>query len=295
MLNSPSIEQPFLNHFQLEINNPNYGDKLFTVDTLNGTVNLVGRMATDDKYLYIASGGGNNNIGKIARISLTNPNGDYNQSWLTMNYVPNGLLVVSGYIYVSVGTSTFIAKYNTSNINDRNEQWAKTEPYPQHLAFDGSKYIYVAAIEGIGRINITNPNDNNTKWATTLPNVGNLGIAVGGNYIYVSYCEKSDDPNYSFIARINISNPNDKIIKWVQTGYWPLSLFFYNDNIYVLQVYTSSIGKISVNSTYDNIIGDIRWRTNLGNFPMGILRDTSTQDKLFVSYRDNNTITKMIL
>ena len=134
-----------------------------------------------EDYIYIAYSFYN----KIGKISLTNPNIDYNNEWATTNEIPQYLTIYDGYIYVANfgGEGRTIGKISlTDPSGDNNQFWAYTNNITGIGIYDG--YIYVADffLNQIEKISLTDPSS-----SVILTSCGNNPncILIDNLYLYV--------------------------------------------------------------------------------------------------------------
>jgi len=193
-------------------------------------------------YIYSANSGNNT----ISKISLTNPGGDNNPTWVTTGLnATRGLAIFDGYIYSANSGNNTISKISLTNPGgDNNPSWVTTGLNgPRGLAiFVG--YIYCANLGSntISKISLTNPGgDNNPTWVTTgLSSPIGLAIDSVNQYIYCS------NNNVDTISKISLTNPPVIISSWATTGVFPLGLEIFGGYIYCANANISTISKISL-------------------------------------------------
>ena len=215
-------------------------------------------------YLYVANGfpyfdGSFNFFGTIGKISLTDPSGDNNQTWVDCSsYNPSNLIVdSSGYLYVSKWAYGTIARINLNDPSGDNiTNWVvalpDTLPDPTPLAiYDGYLYATTAGVPVISKINLSDPSDNVYDWFTT--GFGNFALTVDSSngYLYVGNWGDSSSGAPS-IMKINLNNPSDNNLNWFPQGYGYLDFGIYNGYLYATNYYEETIDKINL----DNPIGD---------------------------------------
>ena len=183
------------NHNQIRYVNTDLGGSGSFV-TLSS--NIRGGMAIDNTntYLYAPCSG---NV--IAKISLSNPSGDINQSWATFASqgvnVPNAVVIdkTNTYIYVlNAGTNSVGRISLTNPTTDFNSLWATPSGMnnPSGLAIDSTNtYMYITnnANNNVVKLSMANPTINQiyaTSASAGLNQPNGIAINASNTYMYVA-------------------------------------------------------------------------------------------------------------
>ena len=234
-------------------------------------------------YIYVS----NNNDDTISKISLSDPSGDSNLSWVPNCKTPHGLDIYGDYIYVANGYDGTIGKISLIDPSgDNNQSWAATENSNiRGIKIDSSgEYIYVASAgaSSITRIKLNDPNSIVNNWAIT--GTYPTGLVIDGDYIYVS------NQNSSTIGRISLTDPSGNNNQdWVTFPivYTPSGLLIINGYMYVMNSNDYSIAKINL---IDPMINSL-W-TNTLYYSYGIKCDNSY---LYTANTYYNNISRFVL
>jgi hypothetical protein len=204
--------------------------------------------------------------------------------WATgLEYIPFGLAIYEGYMYVCNIDNGSISKIKLDDPNSVEDDWATGLDTPYALAIhDG--YIYVSNYSDgtngtgfISKINLAYPNNVYPNVVTGL--YGPTGLAIHNGYIYVSIFNgdifSSDTPTgLGNIIKIDLDVPNTVEYNWATGLNLPFGLAIYDGYIYVSNLFSiidenfipGNISKIDLDDP--NSI-EYNWATGL-NVPFGL-------------------------
>ena len=242
-------------------------------------------------YIYSANSGNNT----ISKISLADPSGDNNPTWVTATFglsSPRGLAIYDGYIYCANANNSTISKISLADPSgDNTLNWTATGSGPRGLIIDVTDpldpYIYTANLGSntISKINLTDPSGplTNLNWAATGSGTQPIGLAILDGYIYVSL-------STNVISKISLTDPTGDVTpSWATSGNGASGLEINGGYIYCANFFGNTISKISLT----NPSGDNNPNWNLaGSAPQSLAIDNGF---IYVSNTGESTIWKISL
>jgi hypothetical protein len=239
-------------------------------------------------YLYVnnyATSGVFGGSNTICKISISNPDVDYDYNWFTgLNYATN-MAIQDDYLYITCDISNVVSKISLSNPSDYTPNWATSTQgiagpdgiciYNNYVYVSNSLYNYttnVYDVNSIVKISLSDPDGDFTlNWATSDQGVvGPTSLAIYNNYLYVSNSNEYIN-NFQTISQISLSQPTtDYNPSWVQSSNEPVplaaieSIYINGNYLYSYNPYTYVISQYSLPSSLACFKEDTKILTDKG-------------------------------
>lgn len=232
---------------------PNYNTNTIIQTDQNGTIinsNWASALALSrpsscfeyNGYLYITNSSNPNN-GKISKISLSNPSGDYELSWATANLGAQSIVTDGTYFYVSSSTNgNFISRILIADPTNTIIDWSSTGIAGTLLALSNG-YLYAGNQGNANILKIDLSNGTSIVWAT-IPLGSAIGLLINNGYLYASngYPNQTSQDNGK-IYKILLTDPTI-ITVWKSGINYPFGMFRYWYHLYLFSgTSTQIIGK----------------------------------------------------